>query len=43
MELPFEDKLQYDGEMKKTKINRKKRKITLGEPLTQQTKTREKN
>ena len=23
-ELPFEDKLQYDGEMKETKINRKK-------------------
>ena len=23
-ELPFEDKLQYDGEMQETKINRKK-------------------
>ena len=34
-ELPFEDKLQYDGEMQETKVNRKN---NLKGPLTQQTK-----
>ena len=36
-ERPLEDKLQYDREMKETKINIKKKKI-LGVLLTQQTK-----
>ena len=42
-ELPHEDKLQYDGEMKETKTNIKKKKKNLGVPLTNKNRKKKKN
>ena len=42
-ELPLEDKLQYDGEMKETKTNiKKKKKKHLGVPLTNKNRKKKK-
>ena len=41
-ELPLEDKLQYDGEMKETKTNIKKKKKNQGVPLTNKNRKKKK-